>query len=222
MSSLFDLDAPIWVFMGEVADIIILGLLWWIGCLGIITMGASTTALYYVLGKKARKETTYVAKDFFKSFRQNFRQSVPLTIITIIGWMSFILYCSFIIEGIYFPGQSSSLKWIIPVTILFAFELFNITAYLWALLSRFEMKSGSMVRAALIMTHKHLITTFANLGVIVFVIFCVIKFPFAIVIAPSIIVWGQSFMLQKTFNTYIEEAGKMQSMTEANHEAVNE
>lgn len=225
MSSLFDLDAPIWVFMGEVADIIILGLLWWIGCLGIITMGASTTALYYVLGKKARKETTYVAKDFFKSFRQNFRQSVPLTIITIIGWMSFILYCSFIIEGIYFPGQSSSLKWIVPVTILFAFELFNMTAYLWALLSRFEMKSGSVIRAALIMTHKHLITTFANLGVIAFMIFCVIKFPFAIVVAPSIIVWGQSFMLQKTFNTYIEEAEKaekIQSITESSHKAVNE
>lgn len=225
MSSLFDLDAPIWVFMGEVADIIILGLLWWIGCLGIITMGASTTALYYVLGKKARKETTYVAKDFFKSFGQNFRQSIPLSILTIIGWISFVLYCSFIIEGIYFPNQSGSLKWTIPVTILFAFELFNLTAYLWALLSRFEMQSGSMLRAALIMTHKHLITTLINLGIIALVAFCVMKFPFAIVVAPSVIVWGQSFMIQKIFNRYIEEAvrkEKEETMEALSQEVINE
>ena len=211
MSSLFDLDAPIWVFMGEVADVIILALLWWIGCLGIITMGASTTALYYVLGKKVRKETTYVAKDFFKSFRQNFRQSIPLSILTMIGWMSFILYCSFVIEGIFFPDQSSSLKWTLPITILFGFELFNITAYLWALLSRFDMHSGSLLRSALIMTHKHLITTFMNLGVIMLTVFCIIKFPFAIVIAPSVIVWGQSFMIQKIFSTYIEKSDKKQT-----------
>lgn len=208
MSGFFDLDAPIWVFMGEIADIIILALLWWICSLGIITIGASTTALYYVLGKKIRKETTYVAKDFFKSFNQNFRQSVPLSIITIIGFISFVLYCSFIIEGVYVPGQSTSLKYIIPITILFAFELFNFTAYLWALLSRFEMKTTSMMRTTLIMIHKHLITTIVNLAVIAIVIYCVIQFPFAIVVAPSVIVLGQSFMIQKVFNQYIEEAAR--------------
>ena len=55
MSKLFDLDAPIWVWMNEVADIIILSMLWWISCCGIITIGASTTAVFYVLGKKVRK-----------------------------------------------------------------------------------------------------------------------------------------------------------------------
>lgn len=208
MSDIFNLDAPIWVFMGEVADIIILALLWWMCCLGIVTIGASTTALYYVLGKKARKETTYVAKDFFKSFSQNFRQSVPLSILTSIAFMSFILYCSFIVQGIYVPQESGSLKFIIPITILFAFELFNFTAYLWALLSRFEMKTSNMMKTALVMTHKHLITTVTNLAVIAGVIFCVIKFPFAIVVAPSVIVWGQSFMIQKVFNNYIEEAAR--------------
>lgn len=225
MSGFFNLDAPIWVFMGEVADVIILALLWWVCCLGIITIGASTTALYYVLGKKARKETTYVAKDFFKSFSQNFRQSVPLSIITIIGFISFILYCSFIIEGVYVPSQSNSLKFTIPITILFAFELFNFTAYLWAILSRFEMKTTSMLRTALIMTHKHLITTGANLAVIAIVIYCIIQFPFAIVVAPSVIVWGQSFMIQKVFNKYIEEAAreeKRKLAAESDEEEINE
>lgn len=226
MSGFFDLDAPIWVFMGEIADIIILALLWWVCCLGIVTIGASTTALYYVLGKKVRRETTYVAKDFFKSFSQNFRQSVPLSILIIIGFISFSLYCSFIIEGVLIPNQSNSLKFIVPITILFAFELFNFTAYLWALLSRFEMKSASMMRTALIMTHKHLVTTLANLAVIAIVVFCVIQFPFAIVVAPSVIVLGQSFMIQKIFTNYIEEAAREEkrklAMTSNEEEEINE
>lgn len=208
MSSIFDLDAPIWVFMGEVADVIILALLWWICCLGVVTMGASTTALYYVVGKKVRKETTYVAKDFFKSFKQNFRQSVPLSILVIAAFISFALYCSFIVEGVLAEEYSSSLKYIIPITIVFAFEVFNVTAYLWALLSRFDMKSNALMKTAVIMTHRHLLTTLGNLVVIGAVAFCVIKFPFAIVVAPSAIIWGQSFMIQNRFTTYIEEAEK--------------
>lgn len=221
MSNIFNLDAPIWVFMGEVADIIILALLWWVCCLGIVTIGASTTALYYVLGKKARKETTYVAKDFFKSFRQNFRQSVPLSILVSIGFVSFILYCSLIIEGIFVEAYSSSLKFIIPITIVFAFELFNFTAYLWALLSRFDMKSKALMKTAFIMTHRHLLTTLGNLGVIGAVVFCVIKFPFAIVVAPSVIIWGQSFMIQNRFTTYIEEAAKEEARKLAEEQEEN-
>lgn len=220
MSGIFNLDAPIWVFMAEVADIIILALLWWVCCLGIVTIGASTTALYYVLGKKVRKETTYVAKDFFKSFGQNFRQSVPLSILISIAFISFILYCSFIIEGIFVPEYSSSLKFIVPVTIIFAFELFNFTAYLWALLSRFDMKSRAIMKTAIIMTHRHLLTTLANLAVIAGVTYFVVKFPFAIVVAPSVIVWGQSFMIQNRFTTYIEDAAREEARKAAKESEV--
>ena len=206
MSGLFNLDAPIWVFMSEVADVIILSLLWWIGCLGIVTVGASTTAMYYVLGKKMRKETTYVAKDFFKSFCQNFRQSVPLSFITIIGTVSLFLYVSTIIEGLIMNANVSNLKYIIPLTFIVAFELFNFNAYLWGLLSRFEMSSKALLKTTMIMIHKHLITTFGNLIVIAAVCMIILKCPFLLIAAPGLIMGGQSFLLQKIFTRYIEAA----------------
>lgn len=221
MSSLFDLDAPIWVFMGEVADIIILALLWWVCCMGVVTIGASTTALYYVLGKKARKETTYVAKDFFKSFGQNFKQSVPMSILISIGFVSFILYCSFIVQGLFIPEYSGSLKIVVPVTIVFAFELFNFTAYLWALLSRFNMKTKALMKTALIMMHRHLLTTLANTGIIIVVGYFVFRVPFAIVVAPSVIVWAQSYMIQSRFTMYIEEAQQEEARKAAQEQEEN-
>lgn len=203
MSSIFNLDSPIWVFMGEVADMIILGLLWWVCCLGIITMGASTTALYYVLGKKIRREQTYVVKDFFKSFKQNFRQSVPLSILMTVAFISLALYISFIIGAIYSGEDLSYLKYIVPVTILFGFEVINIHSYSWGLLSRFEMGTKALVKTAFVMTHRHLLTTVWNLVVIAIALFAIYKFPLIIIVAPSLIVFGQSYILQPLFTSYI-------------------
>ena len=216
MSGIFNLDAPIWEFMSEVADIIILALLWWCCCLGIITIGASTTALYYVLGKKIRKEQTYVARDFFKSFKQNFRQSVPVSIMVTIAFISLALYIVFIIGGVHAEETPEYLKYIIPITILFAFEVLNFHTYIWALLSRFEMQTKNLIKTAFIMTHKHLLTTGCNLLVIAVGVLCIIKFPLALIVAPSGIVWGQSFMIQSVFGKYIEVANQ-EAMQTSNH-----
>lgn len=129
MSSLFDLDAPIWVFMSEVADVIILAVLWWVCCLGVVTIGASTSAVYYVLGKKVRKEPTYVGADFFKSFKQNFKQSIPLTIIYVIAGVSCLLYGVMLVEGLLNPESSKILPFVIPVAIIILFEFVNFGAY---------------------------------------------------------------------------------------------
>lgn len=205
MFGLFNLDAPVWVFMSEVADIIILALLWWICSLGIITVGASTTAVYYVLGKKIRKETTYVAKDFFKSFCQNFRQSVPLSILTIVGIMSLVLYATLVISSL-LGSDTTQFKILLPVSLLFGFEFLNLNAYLWALLSRFDMKSGMLIKTAFIMLHKHLLTTILNVGFVVIVVYLVFCFPLAFIIAPSLVIGGQSLLMQKVFSRYIESA----------------
>ena len=59
-----------------------LNLLWLICCLPVVTVGASTTALYYTTLKIVRDEDeTSLTRMFFRSFRQNFRQSTLLWLI---------------------------------------------------------------------------------------------------------------------------------------------
>lgn len=205
MFGLFNLDAPVWVFMSEVADVIILALLWWVCSLGIITIGASTTAVYYVLGKKIRKETTYVAKDFFKSFCQNFRQSVPLSLLTVVGIVSLGLYATLVVSTL-LTKDTAHFKLLLPVALLFGFEFLNLNSYLWALLSRFDMKSGMLIKTAFIMLHKHLLTTFLNIGVIIATVYLIFCFPLLMIVAPSLIIGGQSLLVQKIFSGYIESA----------------
>lgn len=59
----------------------LLNVLWFICSIPIVTIGASTTALYYVCLKIVRGEEQYVIPMFFKSFKENFRQATQLWLI---------------------------------------------------------------------------------------------------------------------------------------------
>ena len=58
-----------------------LNLLWFLCSIPIITIGASTTALYYASLKIVRDEDNHVGAQFFRSFRENFRQATVIWLI---------------------------------------------------------------------------------------------------------------------------------------------
>ncbi len=58
-----------------------LNLLWALCSIPIVTVGASTTALYYVMLKLARGEEGNVTTMFFRSFKENFKQATVLWLI---------------------------------------------------------------------------------------------------------------------------------------------
>ena len=66
-------------------DLIVAGILWLFCSLPILTVGASTTALYYAVAKTVRHNRGRLAPTFFHGFRSNFR---PATLI----WLLFLLW----------------------------------------------------------------------------------------------------------------------------------
>ena len=61
-----------------------LNVLWLICCLPIVTIGASTTALYYTSFKIAKDEGSYITTMFFRSFKQNFKQATIIWLIMLV------------------------------------------------------------------------------------------------------------------------------------------
>ena len=59
----------------------LLNLLWFVCSLPIVTIGASTTALYYASLKLVRDEDHHIVSQFFRSFRENFKQATVLWLI---------------------------------------------------------------------------------------------------------------------------------------------
>ena len=65
-------DAPFFRFMDVVGDVFLLNLCWVIGCLPLVTAGASTTAAFAVAGKMAAGQEYRVFADYRKAFRRDF------------------------------------------------------------------------------------------------------------------------------------------------------
>ncbi|MEI3187490.1 MAG: YesL family protein [Lachnospiraceae bacterium] len=84
LSGLFNYDNPVWRFIGKFFDILILNILWMVCSIPIFTIGASTTAVYYVTLKLVRDEEGSTVKAFFKSFRENFKQATAIWIVLLI------------------------------------------------------------------------------------------------------------------------------------------
>ncbi len=84
MGRFFNLDSPVMVALTKMADLIIVNLLAFFCCLPIITVGASMTALHYVVLKIVRDEECYIVKSFFKSFKENFKQATGIWLIEVV------------------------------------------------------------------------------------------------------------------------------------------
>lgn len=80
MKNLFNVENPVWVFMGKLVDMLILSGLWVICSLPVVTIGASTAALYYVTLKLANNEEGYTVRSFFHAFKENLIPGIPLGI----------------------------------------------------------------------------------------------------------------------------------------------
>lgn len=75
MNNIFNQDSAFIKVLTTIADLLWLNILTILGCLPVFTIGASLTAMHYVLLKLARGEEGYITKSYFKSFRENFKQA---------------------------------------------------------------------------------------------------------------------------------------------------
>ena len=134
MENLFRYDSKFWDILEEISDIIILNFLFIIFSIPIITIGASSSALYTVSLKKTNEENISVFKEFMRSFKSNFKISTLAWIFTII--LASMLFLDFYISNlisIKFIGVG--LKFI--STLVSILLIFNIT-YLFPMISKFE------------------------------------------------------------------------------------
>lgn len=76
MGKLWNLDGPVTVVLGKIADLVILNLITMILCLPIITAGAALASMYHVLIQMARGEEGYILKGYFRFFKENWKKGI--------------------------------------------------------------------------------------------------------------------------------------------------
>lgn len=152
MENLFRYDSKFWEILEEISDIVILNFLFIIFSIPIITIGASSSALYTVSLKKTNEENISVFKEFMRSFKSNFKISTLAWIFTII--LASMLFLDFYISNLI------SIKFIGLVlkfisTLVSILLIFNIT-YLFPMISKFDNKLKNTIINSTIISIQYL------------------------------------------------------------------
>ncbi|MCI8805244.1 MAG: DUF624 domain-containing protein [Clostridiales bacterium] len=196
MRGIFKIDGPFFKYGTILADIIILTILWILCSLPLITVGISTTALFYVTTKQVSNREGYVTANFLKSFKINFFQGLLITIIlAVIGVIVF--------TSIRFSVLVPQLKeFILTLDYIAAFELIIVTLYIFPLMSRFDMKITELFKTAFFLANRHMFTTFTCLMLIIAIIFMCTFNPMFLFASIGIYAYISSFMLMRIFRKY--------------------
>ncbi len=133
-------------------DIITAGLLWLLCSLPVITLGASSAALYYGVVKCIRHERGRLVKSFFSAFRRDFKTATLL-------WLIFIAAALILSADVYAferMGGGSALGMIGKILLLALLAFFP---WVFAFASRFSNSVSGTLKFSGYLALKHIGTT---------------------------------------------------------------
>jgi len=205
LSGIFNYDNPVWRFIGKFFDIMVLNILWFICSIPIVTIGASTTAVYYVTMKLVRDEDSGTVKSFFKSFKENFKQSTVIwLILLLIGFiLGFDIY--YFVEVYTDPSRFRTIMVALfgGMTIIYV----AVSMYIFPLQARFYNPVKRTFINAFFMSIRHLLQTIGMVAIDVALVFFCVAVPqigvLLVLFGLPLLAYVNSFILNSIFTKYM-------------------
>ena len=177
-----------------------LNLLWFICSIPIFTIGASTTALYYTSLKIVRDEEYHIGATFFRSFRQNFRQSTVVWLI-MLGIGLFLGTDAYIVYHLRLNATGTpAVMWTLILTVIIAVSIMYVIVllYLFPLIASVENTNRAMFKNAFLIGTHYLFATIMLFAVRFAMFFIVVAwFTPMIIFGEGLCVLISSWMLDK-------------------------
>lgn len=208
MERLFRMDSPLMVFFNKTGELILLNVCWLIGCIPIVTIGTSTTALYYAIAKSIRRDTGYPLGEFFRSYKRNLKRGIAATLILIL--LSAVLYVNREIAAN--AKEAAGITGVILYDGIFM-AMAGIGVYLFPVLSRFSFGLKEGFKLAFVMAVRFLPMTalmIAATAVLLAVWTFFLPMPLILVL-PAAWYFVVSFFMEKALLRYMPkpEEGEM-------------
>lgn len=220
---LFKPDGIIYEIITKFVNMVVLSLCWLICSILIVTIGASTAALYSVSFKMLKdQESSHICRQFFKAFKSNFKQATLSWLILLpIGLV--IAYLTYL----YFFGMSSvtGAADYFAIGILIAAALYVITlTYVFACAARYENTPVQTVKNGIFIGLRFLGRTLIMLAITAAVLFVACwnytTMFIGVLLVPAFICYVHGSFILKIFDKLEEERAQREMEEEtARHKA---
>ncbi|MDP4088288.1 MAG: DUF624 domain-containing protein [Bacillota bacterium] len=145
-----------------------------------LPLGPTFTALLAVMGKLVREKEVSITREYFRSLKQNFKQSM-------MAWFVVMLLLTVFSVDIYFFSTKASGAFFIPIFYAFIIVLLILTLYIFPIISRFYLKTTDVFKLSFYLTIKKYKVTFFNIFAVAVSVYVVRFIPFAILFFGSVV-----------------------------------
>lgn len=199
----FDPENGLFSTLSLLVDIVGLSILWVFLSLPILTLGASTAALYYTVVKRFREGEMATFTLFFQALRRELRQGI-VCILPFVGaaLLLFPLHslCALAAQQTGWTGSFAAAYF--RLMLLLPLALF---VWLFPLLGRFTWRTRSLYANALRLSLTHLPSTLLLLAETVLVWGCILRCLPLLFVLPSLWLLLLSFPLERAFRQHTEQ-----------------
>ena len=202
MSGFFHADNRLWSSVNSAVDAILLNLMWLITCIPVVTIGAATTAFYYTTHKVIRNQRSGIWKEYWSSFKGNFKQATKTWLIFLAIFVIFYFDINICVEYMK-TGEK------IGMMAFFFYGLLAVVLiwfmYVFAYMARFEDNIKTTMKNAAIMAFTNLGYSLLVLVLLAGVLFVFRYVPFFSWFVPAIAMVFINLVLEKVFRKYMSE-----------------
>lgn len=161
MRKFFAIDSPLMVALGSLADLVFCNILFCLCSLPLFTAGAALTALYdCTISIVEEREDPFIFRQFWRSFRANFRQGTALGLVCTAIFV--FLWGYYLVVGTLSGGLRRTYQITFLILALLWLAIFQ---YIFPLQAKFRMKVGQTMKTAALLSATALPWTLASLTV---------------------------------------------------------
>ncbi len=202
MAGLFNYDNGLMTTLGKICDCMILSILWCVCSIPIITVGASTAALYYAVNKSIRYNRGYAYKEFFSAFKSNFKQGTIVWLINL-GLLLFGAYDCYILYQL--RETISGAKIIMVIIVALLIFLIMWMTYVYPYMARFALPTKALMKNCVILALAHFLRSVLLTVLFVAAVVASLTVPMAGIFVPVIYMVIANRIVERVFRKYMSE-----------------
>ena len=199
---LFDVDGPVVTFLTKTGELILLGIVYILCCLPVVTFGAATTALYHAVVKSVRRGRGYPVKEFFHAMKTHFKKATIAGVIFLL-WCGGLFLLNWKVVHVEQSLQPFKAKGFVILVIL----TLAVAVYLFPILSRFRVSVGGACNMAFLISGQHFIVTLIHIAAAVGLVYLYLfVLPLlTLLFLPAFWMFLSSLLMERVLKDYMPE-----------------
>ncbi len=199
MKGLFSYDSPLMTALTSIGDCICLSVLWIVFSLPVVTIGASTTALYAAAYHVVRKKEGGLWRVFWDAFRENFKRSTLLWLAAAV--LALLTVDVFVLRSIRIAGGAMGALYYV-VLALWALAL-TWGVYMAAYAARFNGSVKEVLKFGFMLMALHPVKMLGVLAALLVGLALILLVPFMALIMPAAVFTVISFTTERVFRLHM-------------------